>query len=66
MDLDIANKLNDPGHRARIIEEHWAAQAALAEELEKPVQALPEVQEPVDLIFLQMRLYLHRRIMIGM
>jgi 5-methyltetrahydrofolate--homocysteine methyltransferase len=40
--LDIANKLNDPGHRARIIEEHWAAQAALAEELEKPVQALPE------------------------
>jgi 5-methyltetrahydrofolate--homocysteine methyltransferase len=41
--LDIANKLNDPGHRARIIEEHWAAQAALAEEAEKPAQALPEL-----------------------
>ncbi len=41
--LDIANKLNDPGHRARIIEEHWAAQAALAEEAEKPAQELPEI-----------------------
>ncbi|MCD9021003.1 methionine synthase [Cohnella silvisoli] len=41
--LDIANKLSDPGHRARIIEEHWAAQAALAEEAEKPAQELPEL-----------------------
>lgn len=41
--LDIANKLNDPGHRARIIEEHWAAQAALAEEASKPAQELPEI-----------------------
>jgi len=39
--LDLANKLNDPGHRARIIEEHWAAQRALAEEVEKP-KAMPE------------------------
>lgn len=41
--LDIANKLSDPGHRARIIEEHWAAQAALAEEAEKPAQPMPEI-----------------------
>lgn len=41
--LDIANKLSDPGHRARIIEEHWAAQAALAEEAAKPAQELPEI-----------------------
>jgi 5-methyltetrahydrofolate--homocysteine methyltransferase len=41
--LDIANKLSDPGHRARIIEEHWAAQAKLAEEAEKPAQELPEL-----------------------
>lgn len=41
--LDIANKLSDPGQRARIIEEHWAAQAALAEEAAKPAQELPEI-----------------------
>jgi len=41
--LDIANKLSDPGHRARIIEEHWAAQAKLAEEAEKPAKELPEL-----------------------
>ncbi|RKP56926.1 methionine synthase [Cohnella endophytica] len=40
--LDIANKLSDPGHRARIIEDHWAAQAKLAEELDKPEKELPE------------------------
>jgi len=40
--LDLANKLSDPGHRARIIEEHWAAQAKLAEETEKPAKGLPE------------------------
>ncbi|TVY02297.1 methionine synthase [Cohnella terricola] len=40
--LDIANKLSDPGHRARIIEEHWESQAKLAEEAEKPVKVLPE------------------------
>ncbi|MFC5700031.1 methionine synthase [Cohnella faecalis] len=33
--LDIANKLTDPTHRARIEEDHWAGQAALAEEGEK-------------------------------
>ncbi|WP_256757469.1 methionine synthase [Cohnella sp. WQ 127256] len=41
--LDIANKLSDPGHRARIIEEHWAAQAQLAEEADKPAKELPEL-----------------------
>ncbi|WP_255807194.1 methionine synthase [Cohnella mopanensis] len=41
--LDIANKLSDPGHRARIIEEHWAAQAKLAEEAEQPAKVLPEL-----------------------
>ncbi|MFC4304752.1 methionine synthase [Cohnella boryungensis] len=40
--LDLANKLSDPGQRARIIEEHWAAQAKLAEETEKPAKELPE------------------------
>ncbi|MFC4597950.1 methionine synthase [Cohnella hongkongensis] len=40
--LDLANKLSDPGQRARIIEEHWAAQAKLAEEADKPAKALPE------------------------
>jgi len=40
--LDLANKLSDPGHRARIIEEHWAAQAKMAEEADKPVKELPE------------------------
>ncbi len=40
--LDLANKLSDPGHRARIIEEHWAAQAKLAEEADKPAKELPE------------------------
>ncbi|QJD82543.1 methionine synthase [Cohnella herbarum] len=41
--LDIANKLSDPGHRARIIEEHWAAQAKLAEEADQPAKVLPEL-----------------------
>ncbi|QMV44583.1 methionine synthase [Cohnella cholangitidis] len=41
--LDLANKLSDPGHRARIIEEHWAAQAKLAEEAEQPAKVLPEL-----------------------
>ncbi len=40
--LDLANKLSDPGHRARIIEEHKAAQAKLAEEADKPAKELPE------------------------
>ncbi|MFC5467628.1 methionine synthase [Cohnella suwonensis] len=40
--LDIANKLSDPGHRARIIEEHWAGQAKLAEEADKPKPELPQ------------------------
>jgi 5-methyltetrahydrofolate--homocysteine methyltransferase len=41
--LDLANKLSDPGQRARIIEEHWAAQAKLAEEAEQPAKVLPEL-----------------------
>ncbi|WEK55819.1 MAG: methionine synthase [Candidatus Cohnella colombiensis] len=40
--LDTANKLSDPEHRKRITEEHWAAQAALSEEVEKP-KVLPEL-----------------------
>jgi len=40
--LDLANKLSDPGQRARIVEEHWAAQAKLAEESDKPAKELPE------------------------
>ncbi|MFC5403689.1 methionine synthase [Cohnella soli] len=40
--LDIANKLSDPGHRARIIEEHWAGQAKLAEEAALPKPELPQ------------------------
>jgi 5-methyltetrahydrofolate--homocysteine methyltransferase len=34
--LDLANKLSDPVHRGRIEEEHRAAMAQLAEEIEKP------------------------------
>ncbi|XID94430.1 methionine synthase [Paenibacillaceae bacterium WGS1546] len=40
--LELANKLSDPGQRARIVEEHRAAQAKLAEEAGKPAKALPE------------------------
>lgn len=39
--LDIANKLGDPEHRARIAAEHWAEQKALADKPETPKE-LPE------------------------
>lgn len=40
--LELANRLSDPGQRARIVEEHRAAQAKLAEEADKPAKTLPE------------------------